>query len=758
MKKRKLFLGLITFIALCISACGGGKNPLTFSSSSLDKTSEISSSIQEPSKSSSSLEEKSSSSSLVSSSSLAELSSSSSLKSSSAQASSSSSQLPSSSSLNPSSSSSNKPSSSSSLTPSSSSSQKPSSSASQAPSSSSSNKPSSNSSQTPSSSSSNKPSSSSSSSSSSSQKPSKVTIDIFALNDMHGNVKDTAGKGIGIAKSTTAFKGLSKDKNSIFISEGDMWQGSVESNYTRGNLVTEWMNNMNFVSMTVGNHEFDWGQEYIVENGKLANFPFLGINVISKNTWERVDYLQPSATFTRGDAKIGVIGAIGNCLKSISSSYVQDVYFATGDELTNLVKAESTRLRNEEKCDFIIYSIHGAGNRDSDDSYDLDLSNDHYVDIVLEGHSHDKYCYQDYAGVYHLQGGANNEGAYQITVDLDLTAKTSNVHTPEFIDLSNSYSSYRFVEEDQQTNELFEKYKSAYEFAYENLGYNSYWRGSNELRQIIADQYLKAGLKKWGNQYNIILGGGYLSCRGSGLAVGEVIYAQIDELFPFDNDVELCSILGRDLKNTSFIRGDSNYYFMSWSDYGSSVRFDIDDYTTYYLVADKYGSDYAPNHLTVVDKLGDEIYARDLLAEYIREGNMDDRTQMAHAGTLDDPRTIEEARQYASEHPGTHVNNSGSEGFYYTGVVSQAAVGQGSSTGDLYSVYVKDADKDNEMLIYYLKKSYDTATYGNWSSKEDLKVGDVLVFWGKAFNYYSSTLEFASGAYVVTINGTPTAN
>ena len=102
------------------------------------------------------------------------------------------------------------------------------------------------------------------------------------------------------------------------------------------------------------------------------------------------------------------------------------------------------------------------------------------------------------------------------------------------------------------------------------------------------------------------------------------------------------------------------------------------------------------------------------------------------------------------------VNDSVFIGFYF--VVFKAAVGQGSSTGDLYSIYVKDADKDNEMLIYYLKKSYDTATYGNWSSKEDLKVGDVLIFWGKAFNYYSSTLEFASGAYVVTINGTPTAN
>ena len=139
-----------------------------------------------------------------------------------------------------------------------------------------------------------------------------------------------------------------------------MWQGSVESNYTKGYLVTEWMNSMDFVSMTVGNHEFDWGQQRIKDNVELAEFPFLGINVLYRSNNQRVDYLQPSTTFTRGDAKIGVIGAIGDCLSSISSGNVQDIYFAWGQLLSDMVKAEATRLRNEEHCDFIIYSVHGA--------------------------------------------------------------------------------------------------------------------------------------------------------------------------------------------------------------------------------------------------------------------------------------------------------------------------------------------------------------------------------------------------------------
>ena len=69
-----------------------------------------------------------------------------------------------------------------------------------------------------------------------------------------------------------------------------MWQGSVESNLTEGHLVTEWMNQMNFVSMTVGNHEFDWGRQGIIDNSELANFPTLGINVVYQSNYERVEF------------------------------------------------------------------------------------------------------------------------------------------------------------------------------------------------------------------------------------------------------------------------------------------------------------------------------------------------------------------------------------------------------------------------------------------------------------------------------------
>ena len=336
-------------------------------------------------------------------------------------------------------------------------------------------------------------SSTSSSSSLSSVKPDNVTLDIFAFNDTHGNVKDTQGKGIGIAKTTTLIKEKTANKNAILISQGDMWQGSVESNYTKGNLITEWMNQLGFVSMTVGNHEYDWGKDYIIQNQELANFPTLGINVLNRSNHQRVDYLSPSITFEKGGAKIGVIGAIGNCLSSISSSKVKDVYFATGDSLTALVKNESKRLRETEKCDFIIYSIHGDGLNDEKDSYDISLSRDKYVDIVFEGHTHRAYDYQDDAGVYHIQNNGYNESIYQVTVDLDLKQNTFNV-TPKFYDTS-YYSSYRNLQEDVTTQGIVNKYYDNYSFAYEELGIIDGFKDPNTIRNKVAELYLQEGIE-----------------------------------------------------------------------------------------------------------------------------------------------------------------------------------------------------------------------------------------------------------------------
>ena len=246
-----------------------------------------------------------------------------------------------------------------------------------------------------------------------------VSFDIYAINDLHGRLTDTDQQP-GVDELSTYLK----QQNGILLATGDMWQGTSESNLTNGLITTEWMNRMGFATMTLGGHEFDWGEEWVRKNGLLAEFPLLGINVYDRNTDQQVDYCQSSLMVETEGVQIGIIGAIGDCYDSISSENTKDIYFKTGAELTALVKAESQRLR-DQGADFIVYTLHDGYNKTTSDTsamtvgaqelesyYDTSLS-DGYVDLVFEADSHYWYVLVDQHGVYHLQGGANKDGLAQ---------------------------------------------------------------------------------------------------------------------------------------------------------------------------------------------------------------------------------------------------------------------------------------------------------------------------------------------------------
>ena len=89
----------------------------------------------------------------------------------------------------------------------------------------------------------------------------------------------------------------------------------------------DWMSEMDFVGMTLGNHEYDWGEEYIQQNLALAEFPFLAINIYDSDTNNLVEYCQPSVMVEKNGIQIGIIGAIGNYYSSISGEQSGGFYF-----------------------------------------------------------------------------------------------------------------------------------------------------------------------------------------------------------------------------------------------------------------------------------------------------------------------------------------------------------------------------------------------------------------------------------------------
>ena len=324
--------------------------------------------------------------------------------------------------------------------------------------------------------------------------------------------------------------------------------------------------------------------------------------------------------------QIGIIGAIGDCYSSIAVDKCDEVYFKTGKDLTNLVKAEADRLRSQG-ADFIVYVLHdGFGSSTSGSMsssrlasyYDTALSNG-YVDLVFEGHTHQGYRIVDEHGVYHLQNRGDNKGGIShVEITINAVTMATSVTVAETV----STYVYQNLEDDSIVEQLMNKYKDVISPANRVLGYNASYRSSSELLRICAQLYYEAGLKEWGDQYQIVLGGGFMSARSPyNLYTGEVTYGDLQTILPFDNQLTLCSVKGKYLRS-KFLETNNDRYYIFCGDYGNSIRNNIDPNATYYLITDSYSAYYAPNNLTVIAEYDPNVFARDLLADYIESGKL----------------------------------------------------------------------------------------------------------------------------------------
>lgn len=448
-----------------------------------------------------------------------------------------------------------------------------------------------------------------------------VNLDFYAINDIHGTFAKTDSND-GVGRLTTYLLNEQQKGNAFVLSSGDTWQGSTESNNTKGKLGTEWLNYINCVSMTLGNHEFDWTTDAIKTNAEIAEFPILAINVFEKATNERASYCDASVIISYDGIKIGIIGAIGDCYSSISASACSDVYFKVKNDLTALIKNESIRLKSQG-ADYIILSLHdGQSGSTNGTVYDMDwydaALSDGYVDLVFEGHTHSSYVITDKHGVYHVQAGGYNKGISHA----DITINTANGNTSTTANIV-SYSTYNSgsYKENDIIDDLMELYKNEIGNPDEILGYNSKKRSSTELANAMAEAYYQLGMEEWGDSCQIVLGGGYIKTRSPySLAVGNVTVRDLQSLFPFDNTMMLCIVSGKDLWNKFFNTENSNYH-IAYGTYGAQVKENLKNgiglSERYFIVVDSYTSDYAYNNLTVSKSLGNNVFPRDVLANYL---------------------------------------------------------------------------------------------------------------------------------------------
>src|ERR1043166_1489955 len=196
--------------------------------------------------------------------------------------------------------------------------------------------------------------------------PDRVQITILSTTDLHGNIDPidyytNKPDNRGLAKVATLIKRLRKENpNSLLIDSGDTIQGTpLESFHNRKNnqppdpmmLV---MNSLNYDSMTVGNHEYNFGLKVLEKARSEAKFPWLSANTY--DTAKQQPHYQPYIVKEVASVKIGVRGLSTPGIPNWDNppNYAGLEFHEPISEARKWVPI----LRDKEKADVVVIAMH----------------------------------------------------------------------------------------------------------------------------------------------------------------------------------------------------------------------------------------------------------------------------------------------------------------------------------------------------------------------------------------------------------------
>lgn len=377
-------------------------------------------------------------------------------------------------------------------------------------------------------------------------------LDLYEVSDFHGAVDFKESSEIaypGLARMATYFNERRAENpgGTLLLSSGDMFQGSADSNSTRGFMVNYCMNYMGFDAMAIGNHEFDWTDTWIRKNANLAyntrKIPYLGINILDKNTQELPDFCGKSTIVERGEYKIGIIGAIGSTLEtSILRSCVENYEFV--DEAP-LINAEASRLREEDHCDVVVLIEH-----EGVDS----IKGIEGVDAIFGGHAHENKI-GNVGEIPALATKNYGRGLAHIQLKIDKNSKDVSVNADQTGIYSFSNSDKDAYEENAGIKAIMSEYAPSINSiknielgtAKDDLTLDKALKNicTKTMYDSATDSLAKSTIQK----LDIIAA--FHNVNGGirdDIKAGTITYGSVYSAFPFDNEVVLVKAKGSAIK------------------------------------------------------------------------------------------------------------------------------------------------------------------------------------------------------------------
>lgn len=279
-----------------------------------------------------------------------------------------------------------------------------------------------------------------------------MNITLFQTSDIHGYLFPTDYQSreqtadYGLFKLATL---LDKERNackgaSLTIENGDFIQGSPLSYYVVKEKKTakELMNALNhlkFDAGVLGNHEFNYGLDYLNSAIREADFPILCANIVNESG--QPAWGQPYKVFEKEGVKIAVLGLTTQYIPNWE--HPENYEGLTFISAVDVAKKMVPQLKKE--ADIIVVSYHGGFERDlvsGKETEGLTGENEGYallnevdgIDVLFTGHQH-RVIAQTVNNTAVVMPGDKGSYLGKVSIDVEKTEEGILIHslTPEVV-------------------------------------------------------------------------------------------------------------------------------------------------------------------------------------------------------------------------------------------------------------------------------------------------------------------------------------
>ncbi|MBW6515583.1 MAG: bifunctional metallophosphatase/5'-nucleotidase [Candidatus Cloacimonetes bacterium] len=411
----------------------------------------------------------------------------------------------------------------------------------------------------------------------------ELLLDIMFTNDIHGGMDRVEATFInpefppilGGGGSHARYIKMVRDKadgvtrDNLLIDNGDFFMGRPLGTKTEGQAIVDYFNMVSYDYVLIGNHEYDLGEERLIELLEDAEFTTLGANIVFEDTKELVPYVKPYEIIDKMGVKIAIIGLTTSDTALMSfPDHIRGLEFLPPEEILGDLIAEV----REKGADIVIvaghmglpyeplegfeerYGKNADPNRERRWGYDAqELAHEiPGIDVFIAGHMHRGFNEPWVDPLNHtlvFQGWAYGSSIAHVTLKIDQATKTiSGYELPSLYGgaLISTFEE-EFIPVPEVGAEIARQTAIAEEGMDDVIGVTEVYlsRAGVDAQNIIGNFVCDAILEYAEADFAFINLGGI---RGE-IGVGAITYRDIYNVMPFDNQLTVLEIEGTILKD-----------------------------------------------------------------------------------------------------------------------------------------------------------------------------------------------------------------